>query len=376
MAKEKRQEEVFGEDFDLLEGIEDIIRYDEDDSEEQDEQNQDDTGVENDGNEDDESDGSENDSNEDNEEGTDSDDAENSSSSPLIPYAKYLKEEGVLPNFDLEKFDGSIESLREGMFNEILSGVEQYKASLPEPVRRVLDNYEDGVPLETMLQIDRERARYISYKDIDLESEDVQRELVRDYLARTTKFSKEKIEREITRLGDLQELEDEARTVLPELIALQDEIEASVREQAKEQQRVMEEQRLQELESLRTTIEGTSEIVPGIKLSDTLRQKIYKNLTTPVAYAENGQPLNRLGLYRSKNPVQTEIVLNYIFEATNEFRDWGVFSKGAKKAVVQEIEAAARNLDAKQSRAGNNPIFHKTEKTKKFLDNIDEYIGE
>ena len=44
------------------------------------------------------------------------------SSSPLIPYAKYLKEEGILPDFDIEHFDGSIDGLREGMYNEIING--------------------------------------------------------------------------------------------------------------------------------------------------------------------------------------------------------------------------------------------------------------
>ena len=384
MVEKKNQDKVFGEDFNLLEGIEDIISYEDDgqssgpDNEEtDDEQSQyDDTVADNSDKKEDEDEESQDDSQKENEEDTASDDADNSSSSPLIPYAKYLKEEGVLPNFDLEKFDGTIEGLREGMFGEIVSGVEQYKATLPEAVKRLLDNYEEGVPLETLLQIDGERSRYTSYKDADLEPEDVQKGLVREYLTKTTKFSKEKIEKEITRLSDLQELEDEARGVLPELVALQDEMEASAREQAKAQQKIAEEQSLQELESLRTTIEGTSEIIPGIKLSDVLRQKIYKNLTTPVAYAENGQPLNKLGVYRSKNPVQTEIILNYIYEATNEFRDWGVFSKNAKKAVVQEIENAARNLDAKQSRSGNNPVFYKTEKTKKFLDNINDFLGD
>ena len=125
-------------------------------------------------------------------EDTESNSNENSSS-PLVPYAKYLKEEGILPNFDIEKFDGSIDGLREGMFTEINQGVDSYKNSLPDVVKHLINNYEAGVPLEKLLQIDSERAKYTSYSEDDLRNEDTQKELVRDYLTKTTKYSPERI---------------------------------------------------------------------------------------------------------------------------------------------------------------------------------------
>lgn len=380
MAKENRQDEVFGEDFNLLEGIEDIIpgnTGDDADDNSDDAQGQgDDTGDNDEGDNNDLGDDSQQgDDPQDNngEDTNNSDDADNNSSSPLIPYAKYLKEEGILPNFDLEKFDGSIDGLREGMYAEIIGGIEQYKATLPEPVRNLLNNYEEGVPLERLLEIDKERVKYSSYTDEDLDSEDVQKDLVREYLSKTTKFSKEKIDREITRLGDLQELADEAKTVLPELIAFQADEEKALVEQAKVSKQKAEEARLQELETLRSTLESTMEIVPGVKLSDSLRQKIYKNLTTPVGYNEIGQPLNKLGAYRAKNAVQTEIMLNYIFEVTNEFKDWSVLGRGAKRQVLSDIEKAARTLD-NRTNSSNNPTFAKTQKSSQFIREIDDFL--
>jgi hypothetical protein len=88
------------------------------------------------------------------EDAEESDESKSSSSSPLIPYAKYLKEEGVLPNFDLEKFDGSIDGLREGMYSEIVSGIEAYKQSLPDRVKTIIERYEDGIPFEKLIEID------------------------------------------------------------------------------------------------------------------------------------------------------------------------------------------------------------------------------
>ena len=283
-------------------------------------------------------------------EGTESEE-NNNSSSPLTPYAKYLKEEGILPNFDLEKFDGSIEGLREGMFQEIINGVEAYKATLPEVVKSLINNYEEGVPLETLIKTGSEKVRYSSITEEQLSDENVQKELVREYFTKTTKFSKEKIEKELTRLSDLQELEEEAKAVLPELLALQEEEERNAVAKVQQEREAQEKRRAEELEEVRVAVETIDEIIPGNKISTVMKQKIFQNLTTAVAKTEEGIPLNRLGAYRLKNPVQTEIILNYLFEATKEFKDWSVFNKGVKRAVVNEIEQAARNVE---SQMGNN----------------------
>ena len=304
-------------------------------------------------------------------EDTESNSNENSSS-PLVPYAKYLKEEGILPNFDIEKFDGSIDGLREGMFTEINQGVEAYKSSLPDAVKHIINNYEAGVPLERLFQIDADRAKYTSISEDDLSDENNQKELVRDYLSKTTKYSSERIERDIQRLVDLQELESEAKSILPELVTMQNDIEKQELEYVQQQKVVAEENRLKELESLQKTLESTDEIIPGNKLSSILRQKIFKNLTTPVGYTEQGQPLNKLGAYRQKEPVKTEIILNYIFEVTNEFKDWSTFSKGAKRAVISEIENMAKTMDYNSSQ-GKTAIMTKSSSAQKFLKEMDKF---
>lgn len=354
MAERRVEEdEVFGEDFNLLD--QDLEDFFEEKFEAPDEEtvekeivtnpeNEEDDTEE--GNEDDDSQ-EEDTGSEENEKGedTDTDESKSNSSSPLIPYAKYLKEEGILPNFNLEEFDGSIEGLREGMFKEIMGGVDAYKESLPETLKHLINNYEEGVPLERLLEINSQKTKYTSITEEELENEDIQKSLVREYLTQTTKFSKEKIEKEINRLADLQELEEEAKTILPELVALQTEEEKAAIEQVRIQRENEEKQRLQQLEELRTAVESIEEVIPGNKLSTSMKQRIYKNLTTPVANTEQGIPVNKLGAYRMKNPVQTEIILNYIFEATNEFKDWSVFNKGAKRTVITELESAAREVE-------------------------------
>ena len=60
-------------------------------------------------------------------------------SSPLTPYAKLLVDEGILPNLDLKKFDGTADSLKEAMVSEIIGAVEMYKETLPERVKQLID---------------------------------------------------------------------------------------------------------------------------------------------------------------------------------------------------------------------------------------------
>lgn len=375
MAKKSiEEEEVFGEDFNLMDdGIEEFLteRIGSTAAVIEDEIVQEDIIVDQDKVEEDVVEETTDEDKNIIKEGTESDSNENSSS-PLVPYAKYLKEEGILPNFDIDKFDGTIDGLREGMFTEINQGVEGYKNSLPDVVKHLINNYEAGVPLERLLQIDSARTKYSSYSDEDLSNEDKQKEVMRDYFTSTTKYSTERIERDIQRLIDLQELESEAKLALPELVELQNESEKQELEYVKQQKEVAETNRLQELETLQKSIETTDEIIPGTKISNLLRQKIFKNLTTPVGYTEQGQPLNKLGAYRQKDPIKTEIILNYIFEATNEFKDWSAFSKGAKRAIISEIENAAKTMDYNTSQ-GRTAVMATSSSAQKFLKEIDKF---
>lgn len=384
MAKESNnEEEVFGEDFNLLDdGMLEIFegnsafsqesfsaKADEDEVTNID--NQESASAISDDEEEDVVDATDNEDTDKTVEDTNSDSDQNSSS-PLIPYARYLKEEGILPNFDIDKFDGSIDSLREGMSTEINSEVDNYKNSLPDKIKHLINNYEEGVSLESILKIDSARTAYSSInKESISDNEDLQKGLVRDYLLSTTRFSEEKIAKEISRLVDLGELEDEANLALPELMAMQDDAEKNELAAVKEQKAKDEQSRLDELESLRSTLETSDELIPGIKLNNTIRQKIFKNLTTPVAYADNGQPLNKLGNYRAKNPMKTEMLLNYIFEATNEFKDWSMFNKSAKREVISDIEKAARTMDMNSlsGKRSNNTKFN----NKSLLDAMEAF---
>jgi hypothetical protein len=282
-------------------------------------------------------------------EGSDNDGGDDSS--PLVPYAKLLVDEGILPNLNLDEFDGTAEGLKEAMNKEIHSGIEAYKASLPEDVKKIIDGYEVGVPLEKLLELNKEKLNVSTIKESDIiNNEELQKEIVRKYFKKTTRFSDKKIEQNIERLSDIGELEAEALSNITELKALVEEEEAKAIEDAKRQEEEYQEQLRKYWEEFDKKLEAADEIIPGLKVTKTIKQKIITNLSTAVATDQNGNPVNKIAYYRSKHPQEFELYLNYLFEVTNGFSDFSVLSKGGKKAAIAELEKAARNLDVNKTK--------------------------
>lgn len=282
-------------------------------------------------------------------EGSDNDGGDDSS--PLVPYAKLLVDEGILPNLNLDEFDGTAEGLKEAMNKEIHSGIEAYKASLPEDVKKIIDGYEVGVPLEKLLELNKEKLNVSTIKESDIiNNEELQKEIVRKYFKKTTRFSDKKIEQNIERLSDIGELEAEALSNITELKALVEEEEAKAIEDAKRREEEYQEQLRKYWEEFDKKLEAADEIIPGLKVTKTIKQKIITNLSTAVATDQNGNPVNKIAYYRSKHPQEFELYLNYLFEVTNGFSDFSVLSKGGKKAAIAELEKAARNLDINKTK--------------------------
>jgi len=293
---------------------------------------------------------------------------EKPSSSPLTPYAKLLKEEGILPNMDLEAFDGTADGLKQAMVDEIIGAVDYYKESLPDRIKTLIENYEEGVPLEKLLQIDKNEIEFESLSENKVREDiSVQKHMVEAYLKKTTKFSDSKIKTMIERYEDGGELEDEAVSAAAELKELSTkEREESVKE-AQKQQKLNQERIEREVSELNKKIQGTEEIIPGMKLNTKIKNDLVKSLTTPVGKDQNGNPVNRIVAARMENPLEFEIKLHYLFEITKGFKDFSKLVEKGKKDSIKEFEEAATKLD--KSTEGT---YQNTDKkhTDKFINSI------
>lgn len=297
-------------------------------------------------------------------------------SSLFTPYAKLLVEEGIAPNLDLEKFDGTPEGLLKAIQNEIQLGIDTYKTQNLDPrVKWLQDNLEQGIPLEELLAIDKQAVQLDKISEEVLSSdEQLQKNIIQEYYKETTQFSEDYIKKAIDRLEATGELKDEATSMLTGLKQINQQKQVQLAEQSKLQAAQAKKQQEEVLNNFKTTLEKTDEIVSGIKLNTLMRDKIYKTMTTPVDIDQaTGTPLNKIAKARMEDPINFEIKLAYLFEATNGFKDWSVFKNTGKKAAFEELENAAKKLDARSG--GYRQTLHRPQGDENLANEIYEMFG-
>lgn len=290
-------------------------------------------------------------------------------SSPLTPYAKLLVDEGVLPNLDIETFDGTADGLKEAMVTEIIGAVDNYKESLPDRIKDLINNYEDGVPLEKLLELDKIEVEVAKVTEETLEEDtSLQKKLVGDYLRRTTKFSETKIAKVIDGYEDSGELEEEAKTSLTELKTLVVAEKEAEKKNSEKQAKLAEETRKRDLQALEEKVKTTNEIIPGMKLNEKVKKNLFASMTTPVGYDQTGRPVNRIVAARMENPVEFEMKLHYLFEITKGFTDFTKLSEKGKNDTAKSFEKAISELDNTKFEEQEKPILGK--KSEDFLKSL------
>lgn len=254
-------------------------------------------------------------------------------------FAETLAEEGVLPELKLEEFDGTAEGLITAVQNEIKSGVEDYKAGLPAVVKHLLDNWEEGVPLDKLIDIKSNQIKYSSITEEKLkEDPSVAKQVVKELYKRTTKFSDAKIEKEISRLEDADELISEGKEALTEIKKLDEEAEKQVIELTKKQQAEQKIKNEETLKRIETTVTSIKEVIPGIKVTEKEAANILKNMTTPVAIDGEGRPISKISMARDEDPIGFDAKLNYLFEVTKGFTDFTKITNKAQTKAVKDLE--------------------------------------
>lgn len=282
-------------------------------------------------------------------------------SSPLAPYAKLLVEEGVFQSSDIKDWDGTTEGFVKLEMKKLEEWKEDYKSSLHPRLKWLQENLDEGVSLKQLLEADEQNVALTSITPERLEEDgDLQKNIARLYYKKTTSFSDEKIEKLVTKSEESDELREESKEFFEELKKIDEKERAKILDDAKKakEDAIKEQQKV--LNTFKSTLDKTEEVVPGLKINSIMRDKIYKTMTTVVEVdKDSGTPLNKISKARMADPINFEIKLAYIFELTNGFTDWSAFSTSGKKKAYSEFEAAAKELDKGKSqtqrRVNTNP---------------------
>lgn len=192
--------------------------------------------------------------------------------------AEWAKAKGI---FDYEdgQFEDSEDWLESKLMEKSKGYAEEWKESLPPVIKEVINNYEEGVPLDELIY---SKSREIEYNAVDEDklgdSDALQKKLVADWLY-TQDFSDEEIEAKLKKYEDALILEDEAKTALKKLRAYESKYQEQLKQDTQRKRQEAEENYNQMIKKIESDIMASDEIIPGIQLSKEDKKKVYEAYT-------------------------------------------------------------------------------------------------
>lgn len=266
-----------------------------------------------------------------------------------IPLASLLKEEGILPTLDLDKFEGKPDELIAGIQAEIKDGIDSYKETLHPAIKDLADKWEEGVPMDEYIGIKSEQTRFDNIDENNIKEDiELQKNLVAYHLSQTTKWNENKIKKEVDRLADIDELESEAYDAHKELKKIAIDAEKQLIAQAKKDQEAAKDKQKKLVEDIEKTVNGLTEIIPGIKISEKEKQGLLKAVTKPVEFDKENKPVSKVMKAKEKDPIKFELMLNY-------FIDQGFFDGKFEKIVTKAKSDSLKELE-KQATTNLNKL--------------------
>jgi len=300
------------------------------------------------------------------------DSGESPSSSSVTTLTKALVEEGILGELP-EDFGGNTEDLFELMAGEIESNTKKWIDNLPKPIKDLIENYQEGVPLDRIIQTKSKEIEYAHVTEEVLEKNiELQKFLVREDL-KNRGYSKERILKRLKTFEDAEQLEDEATDALKALKTKEAHVQTNLKKEAQQRREAEENLNKKTLDDIRSAVDKAEEIVPGIKMTKKSRNKLYASLTDVVSQNEYGQPMNAVMEKRSKDPLQFELTLHYL-NTLGVFD--GDFSKLIKTGTTSAVEQLKKQLETTSEFAGKNPGIQRSAESDSVLTSMRQFSND
>lgn len=258
----------------------------------------------------------------------------NSSQSTLYALAKYLKDEGVL---FIEEELKDIENL-DDLKALIQKSNDQAKyANLTESQKRYQDALVNGVPTKEYETIEKEIS---TFQKIDKDSIDTDVQLKYEILA--IDFMNQGIEQsKAMKLAEIAVKDESSTQDAKEAL---DNIITFKTNKYKELLSTKKEQTDLDLTNIKKSIDGKQKILE-MPVNDITKNKLFDLMTTKVATDDNGLPLNKLQKFQKENPIESNILMNYLFMMTNEGKDLGLIKTNTTSLAAKELEKKLKSLN-------------------------------
>ena len=272
---------------------------------------------------------------------SDSEEEVEEDSKPLFVFASLQRDAGII-DFKDEEFEDSEDWLMSQVEKSVGNKISEYKENMPPEIRYLLENYEEGVPLQNLLEMSSKEQTYEALSEANIEKDaSLQKALVKDLLARSG-WSQERITKKIERYEDSGVLLEEAQDALASLKDIQKAEKENYVEQQKQEQKQRAEAHKQWLEDLNDHIGKKEEILPGFKLSPKDKEQLYKGITK---LDKSGK--NEIMRMREKDP---EFDLKIAYLATVLKWDFSAFERQSTTKSTRKLADAIKSTKKTGSR--------------------------
>lgn len=270
-----------------------------------------------------------------------SDEDDGSSPNFYSSITKALVEEGVLQNLDEDEI-GSINnasSLRNAINKQIQEG-------LSEQQRRIQEALDYGIEPDNIKRYENTLNYLENIKESDLTAENsnginLRKQLIyQDFINKG--YSQERAERELKKSFDQGTDIDDAYDALNENKKFFNSQYNSMLDEARAAEEELEEARRQQADDFEDMVMSQKTVLGGISVNESMRRKIFDNVTNPVYTDKNGNRLTELQKYQQEHKEEFLANLSAIYTLTDGFKDFSQLYKGQ---VQKETKKGLANLE-------------------------------
>lgn len=286
-----------------------------------------------------------NDNDDDTDDTDDSDDDDTDASDKSKFYksiAKALKDDGVV---DVD--DETLDNIKDS--NDFVNNIINKKINdgIDDVTKRVYDALTAGVQVPVIKQYENTINILKTIENADIEDEgeggeDVRKKLIfQQYINRG--FNDEKAKKEVEKAFNAGTDIDDAKDALSDnLEFFQNQYNDLIEQSRKDNENRMT-QKKQELDTLKKSVMSDSDEWKDFNVNDTLKQKIYDNITRPAYKGQNGETYTEIQKYERENRIGFLKNVSMCYTLTNGFTD---FSGLSKAKVRKEVSKGMRELES------------------------------
>lgn len=262
-----------------------------------------------------------------------SSDDNSSQNSTLYALAQYLKEEGVLFHDDELKDIKGLEDLKDLIKN---SNERARYANLNESQKRYQEALENGVPKSEFEKVEKEIQTFTNIKEEDI-------------------IQNQNLRYEIMAIDFMNQGLEQNKAMKLAKLSLADE--TNVQDAKEALNNILENKKTKFNSLLETSKKGHDLKVEDVKkhvfskeqlldqkLNDMTKNKLFDMITTKVDSDEEGRPLNELQKWQRDNPVESSVMLNYLFMMTDRGKNLSLINKTATSTATKELERKLQSM--------------------------------